>query len=137
MIHLPPDKKNAVRIEGEEAYPNECCGFLLGTLEKGGLRNVVEILPVSNAREQEEQHHRFHIEADDFMRAERQARSRGMDIVGFYHSHPDHPAEPSEYDREHALPFYSYVIVAVSKGIARELTSWELLPDRSRFNQEY
>ncbi|MDR2819052.1 MAG: M67 family metallopeptidase [Desulfovibrio sp.] len=137
MIRLPPDKKDAVRIEGEEAYPDECCGFLLGTLEKDGLRNVVEILPVANARERKERHHRFHIDADDFMRAERQARSGELDIVGFYHSHPDHPAEPSEYDREHALPFYSYVIVAVSKGIARELTSWELLPDRSRFNQEY
>ena len=139
MLELPGACDAAIRAEGERAYPNECCGVLLGRQDEtvaGGLRHVDEILPIDNAREDGEQYHRFRIEADDFMRAESHARQHGKDVLGFYHSHPDHPAEPSEYDREHALPFYSYVIVAVAGGRAGKLTSWELTPDRSRFEEE-
>jgi proteasome lid subunit RPN8/RPN11 len=70
------------------------------------------------------------------MKAELAARKRGWEVLGFYHSHPDHPARPSDYDREYALPFYSYVIVAVERGKAAELTSWELAADRGQFNVE-
>lgn len=135
MISLPEALKFSINGEGERAYPDECCGFLLGRIENRG-RIVEEIIPVQNAREEGERHHRFVIEPDQFMRAERTARERGVDVLGFYHSHPDHEARPSDYDREHALPFYSYVILAVGGGSAGELTSWELSSDRAQFAQE-
>ncbi|MDR2164951.1 MAG: M67 family metallopeptidase [Zoogloeaceae bacterium] len=136
MIRLPETLDAAIRAEGEKAYPNECCGVLLGRLDADGARVTEEILPIDNAREAGEQYHRFRIEADDFLRAEHVARETGRDVLGFYHSHPDHPADPSEYDREHALPFYSYIIISVRGGKAAELASWELTLDRARFEAE-
>jgi proteasome lid subunit RPN8/RPN11 len=136
VITLARALEAAIHAEGEKAYPNECCGVLLGTQDAAGVRHVETLLPIDNARESEEQYHRFRIEADDFIRAESEARAQGRDVLGFYHSHPDHPALPSEYDREYALPFYSYIIVSVTKGKAGLLTSWELTLDRSRFVEE-
>jgi proteasome lid subunit RPN8/RPN11 len=135
-LQLSRRAEQAVRDEGKRVYPNECCGVLLGTAGADGERRVTDILPVTNARESGEQYHRFVITPEDFMKTELYARKRGVDIVGVYHSHPDHPAAPSDYDREHALPFYSYVIVAVENGKATELTSWTLCEDRSRFTPE-
>jgi proteasome lid subunit RPN8/RPN11 len=95
---------------------------------------VVEaIVPIENAWDAGEQYHRFQISPEDMMQAEREARKRGLDVLGFYHSHPDHPARPSDFDREQALPFYSYIITAVEQGRAGELASWELKTDRSEF----
>jgi proteasome lid subunit RPN8/RPN11 len=136
MIVLPDPVSRAIMSEGERAYPNECCGALLGLADESGGRAVSEILPIHNGREAEEQYHRFEIGPDDFMASEKTARVRGLGVIGFYHSHPDHPAVPSDYDREHALPWYSYVIVAVEAGAAGDLTSWELDGDRSRFLKE-
>ncbi|GHU54408.1 hypothetical protein FACS189442_0600 [Spirochaetia bacterium] len=126
----------AIRREGEKAYPKECCGALLGTLLDDNSRRVENILPIDNKREEAEQYHRFEIQPEDYMRAEKTARSQGRDVLGFYHSHPDHPAKPSDFDRDHALPFYSYVIAAVEKGKAVDLTSWELTTDRTQFLEE-
>jgi proteasome lid subunit RPN8/RPN11 len=136
MLTLSKKTEQAIRAEGERVYPNECCGVLLGETAEDGGRSVADILPVDNRRESEEQYHRFVITAEDFMRAEAAAAKRGLDVVGVYHSHPDHPAAPSDYDRTHALPFYSYIIVAVEKGSAGAFTSWELSPDRETFLQE-
>lgn len=136
MIRLTVGTENQIRIEGENSYPNECCGALLGLFDKEGNALVEAILPIINAREDEEQYHRFVITADDYLRAERTARVKGIEVVGFYHSHPDHPAIPSEYDREHALPFYAYIIVAVAQGGAGDLTSWRLDPNSRQFEQE-
>jgi proteasome lid subunit RPN8/RPN11 len=137
MIELDAELGRSIKAEGEKSYPNECCGFVLGEIRDDGGRNAAALIPIVNAREAEEQYHRFKIEPEDFMRAEMEARSQGRDIIGFYHSHPDHPAEPSDYDREHALPFYSYLIVAVEKGKAGALTSWELAStDRTVFTEE-
>ncbi|MDR2819972.1 MAG: M67 family metallopeptidase [Desulfovibrio sp.] len=136
MILVSGDVERHIRAEGEKWYPDECCGFLLGQIDESGRRRVEDILPVPNAGQAEERHHRFRIEPDDFMRAERQARLRGLDVIGFYHSHPDHPATPSEYDREQALPFYSYVILSVRRGASAEISSWELSGDRALFNHE-
>jgi proteasome lid subunit RPN8/RPN11 len=133
MILLPGKLEGAIRREGESAYPNECCGILLGTIDDGGNRNTEDIIPIRNARETEEQYHRFRIEAEDLMKAELEARKRKLEVLGFYHSHPDHPARPSDYDREFALPFYSYIIVAVDKGKAGDFTSWELTTNREQF----
>ncbi|MDR2134394.1 MAG: M67 family metallopeptidase, partial [Treponema sp.] len=126
MIKLSAPWHNAIRSEGEKAYPNECCGILLGAISDDDRRVVEDIIPIDNAREAEEQYHRFRIEPEDFLRAEKEAAARGRDVLGFYHSHPDHPARPSGYDRDNAVPFYSYVIVSVEKALAEALTSWRL-----------
>jgi proteasome lid subunit RPN8/RPN11 len=136
MIRLSKATEQSIRQEGELAYPNECCGILLGSSDAQGVAVVDQILPIENGREQEEQYHRFVITADDYLRADRVARQQGMDVIGFYHSHPDHPAVPSEFDRIHALPFYAYIIVAVAKQVSGALTSSRLTPDRQRFLQE-
>jgi proteasome lid subunit RPN8/RPN11 len=136
MIGLSAELTAAIRREGEAAYPDECCGILLGRIPGEGRRIVEAVMPIVNAREAEERYHRFRIEPEDFMRAEKEARKQGRDVLGFYHSHPDHPARPSDYDREYALPFYSYIIVAVEGGKAGDFTSWELAADRSAFFPE-
>jgi proteasome lid subunit RPN8/RPN11 len=134
VILLKTETENSIRREGEKAYPNECCGFLLGLTAEGGRAD--SILSVENAREAGEQYHRFVITPEDFMRAEKEALKQNREIFGIYHSHPDHPARPSDYDREHALPFYSYLILAVTAGKAAELTSWKLTGDRNQFLEE-
>jgi proteasome lid subunit RPN8/RPN11 len=135
LLLLNAEAERRIREEGERAYPNECCGFLLG-LQAGGVRRGDVILAVKNAREAGEQYHRFVITPEDFMRAEREAVKQGREIFGIYHSHPDHPARPSDYDRGHALPFYSYLILAVEAGRAEDLTSWRLAGDRNQFMEE-
>ena len=136
MLRLGAAHLEEIRRHGEREYPDECCGLLLGRFAEGGEKQVVETLSVSNAREAEERYHRSLITPEEYLKGERQARARGLDIVGNYHSHPDHPAEPSEFDREHAWPTWSYVIVSVRGGRAADLRSWELEPDRSRFAEE-
>jgi proteasome lid subunit RPN8/RPN11 len=141
MIALGDEWEQAIRAEGEKAYPNECCGILLGALDEAAgsgtvMRNAEGIIPIENSREEAEQYHRFEIQPEDLMRAELAARKAGRDVLGFYHSHPDHPAEPSDFDREHALPYYSYLIVSVEKGRAANVRSWELTPDREQFLEE-
>jgi proteasome lid subunit RPN8/RPN11 len=136
MIHLPRVHFDAIQRHGEATYPEECCGIMVGKLLANGEKTVEELLPITNARESENRHNRFLITPDDLMRGELAARKKKLDVVGFYHSHPDHPAVPSEFDREHAWPTYSYVIVAVAKAVAGDLLSWELKHDRTRFNPE-
>jgi proteasome lid subunit RPN8/RPN11 len=136
MIVLDQKIIQGIRQHGEEEYPYECCGMLLGTLLPDQVKQIKEHWPLSNARENSARHNRFLISPVEFMKCERIARSKQMDILGVYHSHPDHPASPSEYDREHAFPFYSYVIVSVAKGKAEDLTSWQLEGDRSGFISE-
>jgi proteasome lid subunit RPN8/RPN11 len=135
MIRLSAGAAERIRAEGERSYPDECCGLLLGGGD-GDAREILEAMPVENAREAGERRRRFVIEADDFLRGELAARGRGMGVVGIYHSHPDHPALPSDYDLEHALPYYSYIIVAVENGRAAALRSFALAPDRSAFPEE-
>ncbi|GHV95753.1 hypothetical protein AGMMS50293_20730 [Spirochaetia bacterium] len=140
MLKLSAQWQNAIHAEGEKAYPNECCGVLLGAFFDDDrideYRLVENIIPINNAREQTEQYHRFKIEPEDLMRAEKEAKAQKREVLGFYHSHPDHPARPSEYDRNNAFPFYSYIIVSVEKGKAAELTSWRLTDDRKEFLEE-
>jgi proteasome lid subunit RPN8/RPN11 len=137
-IHLRGVDLESIRRHAEETYPHECCGLLLGTLDAtldppARLARLVEAL--DNERE-ESRHNRFLITPETMLRADRSARARGLEILGFYHSHPDAPAEPSEYDREHAWPFYSYIIVSVVQGQAGDLRSWRLTEDRGRFDAE-
>ncbi|MDR0233981.1 MAG: M67 family metallopeptidase [Zoogloeaceae bacterium] len=136
MLVLPSEWDAFIRAEGEAAYPNECCGALLGEVDGAGVKSVKRAVAIHNAREDGEQYHRFLITPDDLLRVEQTARASRLDVIGFYHSHPDHPAIPSGYDKDHALPFYSYVIVSVRKGAADELTSSELTADRTGFLPE-
>jgi proteasome lid subunit RPN8/RPN11 len=135
VIALRVEAERRIREEGERAFPNECCGFLLGRLD-GGEKRVCLVLTVENRWEPGEQYHRFVMTPEDFLRAEGEARRQKQEILGIYHSHPDHPAKPSGYDREQALPFYSYVIVSVEGGRAGDLTSWELTNNRVQFLEE-
>ncbi len=136
MLRLSSELEKNIRTDGEAAYPNECCGVLIGEVDNEGIKTVKSTLTIDNAREDVEQYHRFLITPEDMMKAEQTARSMKLDVIGFYHSHPDHPSKPSGYDKDHALPFYSYVIVSVDKGKAQILYSWELINDRSDFAQE-
>jgi proteasome lid subunit RPN8/RPN11 len=133
---LAYEREKAVRAAGEKAYPNECCGVLIGEVDNSGNKIVRHTEAIHNAFEDGEQYHRFLITPEDMLRAEQSARTIKLDVIGFYHSHPDHPAVPSAYDKDHALPFYSYVIVEVKQGKAKELTSWELTADRTIFSPE-
>jgi proteasome lid subunit RPN8/RPN11 len=108
---------------------------LLGRYEADA-KVVIETYPISNAREESAKRNRFLIQPEELMRGERYARSNELEVVGFYHSHPDSPARPSQYDLEHAWPTYSYIIVATSEGHSGDLYSWEQEPDRSKFNPE-
>jgi len=136
MLNLFSEHEKIIRAEGENAYPNECCGILIGEVDGSGVKTVKYTEAIRNAREDGEQYHRFLITPEEMMQAERNARKRKQDVIGFYHSHPDHPAMPSDYDKEHALPFYSYIIVSVMQGKSKELTSWELTADRKKFESE-
>ena len=130
------EQRDAVARHGEEGYPDEVCGFLLGT-QANGEKVVREVRPVANVwAETEQRRRRFLIEPRDFVQAERDARAAGWDILGFYHSHPDHLARPSETDREAAWPGYSYVIQAVRDRHAAEVHSWLLQADREGYDEE-
>ena len=94
-----------------------------------------ELLPVDDPGRETERN-RFLIDPLDQLRVEKEARGRGLEVLGYYHSHPDHPARPSNYDREHAWPWYSYVIVSVERGVAKDLTCWVLAEDRGMFHPE-
>ena len=124
-LHLTPAQDEQIRREAAAAYPDECCGIIYGVV-RDGTRRVSQLEPVANAFDAEERYHRFSISPEQLMKAERVAGDRGELVLGFYHSHPDHPARPSEYDRQHAWPFYSYVIVAVEMRQPRDMTSWQL-----------
>ena len=136
LLQLAENQQNEIAAHGERDYPYECCGLLLGSLVAGGVKTISEIYPISNAREEQAKRNRFLIRPKELMRGERYAEAKSLEVVGFYHSHPDHPAVPSRYDLEHAWPLYSYVVVSVRAGAAEDLRSWEMEPDRSRFSEE-
>ena len=135
-IRMSEELAKAIRRHGVETYPQECCGALLGRDEPGsGEREIVEVMALANASE-DSPGNRFSVAPRDVIAADGAAQAKGLEVVGWYHSHPDHPAKPSQYDREHAWPWYSYVIVKVEKGEAREMTSWRLREDRAGYDEE-
>ena len=136
LIDIREQHLNQIREHGQRDYPFECCGLLLGRFDNDGRKTVAETYSISNAREEEAKRNRFLIRPEELLRGEKYAREKGLDVVGFYHSHPDDRPVPSQYDLDHAWPTYSYVVVAVAKGAADDLRSWEMEPDRSRFNEE-
>ena len=136
MLTIHNAQLSAIREHGEQDYPYECCGLLLGKFGSDGAKSVVETFPISNAREDSAKRNRFLITPEELLRGEGYARSKQLDVVGFYHSHPESPAVPSQYDLEHAWPTYSYIIVSVMSEKAVDLFSWEQQLDRSKFDRE-
>ena len=126
MLKISPDSYAKIRRHGEETYPHECCGVLLGRFEDDGTKTVTRVSRCGNTRE-DSPHNRYHIDPKELIRIQREGRERGEDIVGFYHSHPDHPAQRSQTDFAEAHWFgCSYVITSVEKGRAAVTNSFEL-----------
>jgi proteasome lid subunit RPN8/RPN11 len=124
-----------IHAHGAATYPEEGAGFLLGTAN-GEHKLVSAILPLNNAREDAARHNRYLLAAQDYLRGEQEAARQGLDVLGVFHSHPDHPNHPSEFDREWAMPWFSYLITSVQAGQAVESRSWRLADDRSQFIEE-
>jgi proteasome lid subunit RPN8/RPN11 len=129
MSALAAEAEAEIRRHAGETYPNECCGALIAS--NGA---IVEAYRLPNTTA-EGPRRRFRIGPDDYRLAEARARERRASLAGFYHSHPDHPARPSQHDLEHAWPNLTYVIVAVQEGTPADLRSWRLLEDRSGFEE--
>ena len=140
MIALSRELYGRIEEEGVRAYPNECCGVMIGhdiVLKDGSTRREVESLrPLTNSFELEEQYHRFRLDPLEYIKVEKEAGAAGKLVLGFYHSHPDCSARPSEYDRQHGWPFYSYVIVSIMKSQPAEMTSWKLDEQTEQFEVE-
>lgn len=131
MLKISNQLVERINEHVQHAYPEEGAGFLIG--EDG---HVQEILALSNAREDEARHNRFLITPEEYLKAELTADSLGLSLIGVFHSHPDCPNVPSEYDREWAQPFFSYIITRVDGGKAVSHRSWRLVEDRSRYDEE-
>jgi proteasome lid subunit RPN8/RPN11 len=121
-----------IRQQGESAYPAECCGALAG--HPGEIKHVLQLIPMQNRRTDDP--HRYLIAPDDLLRTMTELRRSDLEVLGYYHSHPDHAPTPSAFDTEHAWPWYSYVIVQVNRGRSGEVAAWVLADDRSRMGQE-
>ena len=132
-VRLSADLQRKIFEQMEASYPNEGGGFLFGEVADSDI-TILDIIEVANTFAEEEQYHRYAMKPQDWMRLEDEADERGLSLVGYYHSHPDSPAIPSEYDREHALPNFVYLITAVMMAKATDMRVWRLQPDRSGFD---
>jgi proteasome lid subunit RPN8/RPN11 len=132
-LRLPGALAEEIRGHGEAAYPAECCGALVGRID-GQAKEVVRLVPAVNRRTDDP--HRYLIAPDDLRRLELEVQAAGQEIVGYYHSHPDHPARPSAFDAEHAWPWYSYLIVRIDRGRGADLASWVLDDERPLMHPE-
>lgn len=124
-----------IRRHGETDYPLEGAGLILGSVD-GDQRRAMHVLPLPNRFEHEARSRRYQISPADLMAGEQEAERRGLDVIGVFHSHPDHPARASSFDREWALPWLSYLITSVRLGQAGESLSWRLTDDRSAMLEE-
>ena len=131
---LEPRHAAAIGRHGEADYPAEACGLVGGTVERDR-KVAVQVVPLANQRS-DSSRNRYLIDPQSFRRAEVQLARDGLEVIGVYHSHPDHPPAPSAFDRENAWPWLSYMIVAVAGGRAGDLKSWVLSDDRSGFVEE-
>jgi len=134
MLYFSPQTYRCMLADAVQTFPDECCGFLLGVENDKGERYLTDLLIVNNAKEGDKRR-RFEIASKDYLRAERYADERDLTLLGVYHSHPNHPAVPSEHDRLAAQPFFSYVIVSVLDGRADAVRSWRLNDER-HFEEE-
>src|ERR1700683_994384 len=134
LLKIREELADLIRAHGVETYPHECCGPILGR-DGDGWREVLALLPLANRRD-DSPRNRFEVTPGDVQMAEKKAREMRVEVIGWYHSHPNAPARPSEFDREHAWPWYSYVIVRVEASEARDTKSWRLRDDRSAYDAE-
>jgi proteasome lid subunit RPN8/RPN11 len=139
QLKISPELADKIRAHGAQTYPHECCGALLGrdteVADRRVYREIHGLHPLVNRRD-DSPNNRFSVTSQDVLDAEKAARQQSLEVVGWYHSHPDHPASPSQYDRDHAWPWYSYIIVSVANRISEEMTSWRLTDDRTEFELE-
>jgi proteasome lid subunit RPN8/RPN11 len=134
-IRVPAAQLAQIVTHLEAAYPDEGCGILIGRSDNG-LKVVTEVMATGNAREEGAQHNRYLIPPEELLAGELRAEALGLEVIGYFHSHPDHPDRPSEFDRENAWPGYSYLITAVRGGEAKTTRAWRLREDRSAFEPE-
>ncbi|RPI07091.1 MAG: M67 family peptidase [Ignavibacteriae bacterium] len=133
MIRLSKQIVDKIEFHAEQTYPEECCGMLLG-FSKNGLHHIEEAIIIDN-RQDENRRRRFYISPEQYRQAEQLAGKMKMELLGFYHSHPDHPAAPSAFDTDHAMPWFTYIIVSVEKGKAAAMTAWLLNEERTQFRE--
>lgn len=131
MIRIYQSCLNDMKAHAQEGFPHEVVGILAGNREKNEVQEVTLLI-----NERAETHNRYKVSALRLMRAEQALERRGLEIVGYYHSHPNHTAQYSEYDRDHALPNMSYVILSIQDGHFQNILSWRLLDDRTAMNAE-
>ena len=134
-LTIDPQVINKIKQHGERTFPEECIGAVLGKISENGERQVIDIIAFENASETNRRR-RSLVTPKDYLRADTEARARKLEVIGWYHSHPNVAAIPSQFDLENALPWYSYVIVSIRDGNAVELRSWRLAEDRSQFWEE-
>ena len=134
VLRIENELLQRIHAHGVETYPHECCGAILGR-DAETSREVLDLLPLANRRN-DSPRNRFEVTPEDVRLAEKTASEKKIELIGWYHSHPDAPARPSEFDREHAWPWYSYIIVSVQKGEPRHTTSWRLHDDRAAYDPE-
>lgn len=133
-VSLSADLFQLLQANGETGYPLESAGLLIGKTGPSG-SEILEILALENIYDKSEQRRRYSLDPLTFFDAEEQAESKGLEVVGIFHSHPDHPPRPSGFDLEWALPNYLYIITSVRQGKAVETRAWRLVSDRSHFEQ--
>jgi proteasome lid subunit RPN8/RPN11 len=134
VLTIAEELLRQIEAHGVETFPHECCGALLGRDQEEG-REVLALLPLANRRN-DSPRNRFEVTPGDVLLAEKTARQKKIDLIGWYHSHPNAPARPSEFDREHAWPWYSYIIVSIQDGAPTAMTSWRLKDDRAAYDSE-
>ena len=133
-IYLTNNIINQFKQQAEQDYPHECCGFILGAFNEDCSKGI-EYLPASNIKDKNRER-RFLIDPQAYQQAEDEADQRGLSIISIVHSHPDHPDKPSDFDRDHAWPGFSYIIISVQNGNAVSYRSWQLNEDRKFFIEE-
>lgn len=133
-VELSKALQQQIFLQMEASFPNEGGGFLLGEIN-GGIVHIVDVIQVENVFESEEQYHRYAMTPRNWAKMEDEADERGLTLVGYYHSHPNAEAIPSEYDRVHALPNFIYIISSIMDGKAVKMLVWELSQDRSKFHE--
>lgn len=134
MIRIDKSVTEQMFKHAHQSFPEECCGFLFGIEDEEGNRIVSEIMVVDNVRE-ENRKRRFEIDPLDYMRAENKAHEVNRVLLSIYHTHPNHPAKPSEHDRVQAFPYFSYIIMSVSENGIENTTSWKL-NEQEEFDEE-
>jgi proteasome lid subunit RPN8/RPN11 len=134
MLKLESQFIDRIREHARRSYPEECCGFLFGSSE-GETKRVRDLQELKNSSG-ENRSRRYVIGPDEYRNAEEWAERKGLEVLGLYHSHPDHPSRPSQFDVDHALPWWSYIIISVERGNPAVISSWVLNDDRTGFGEE-